>query len=63
MCSSLMILLTCPVAEMQAEIIMPVTFGDGMVLQRDAPLRIFGQASEGAEVVDRIQWPDGKGDY
>jgi sialate O-acetylesterase len=47
---SLMILLTFPSAEIRAEIIMPVTFGDGMVLQRDAPLRIFGQASEGAEV-------------
>jgi sialate O-acetylesterase len=34
----------------QAQVIMPVTFGDGMVLQREMPLRIFGEASEGARI-------------
>ena len=33
---------------------MPVTFGDGMVLQRDMPVRIFGEASEGASVTVRF---------
>lgn len=33
-----------------AEIMMPVTFGDGMVLQRNMPIRVFGQESDGASV-------------
>jgi sialate O-acetylesterase len=33
-----------------AKITMPVTFGDGMVLQRDMPIRIFGEASESTSV-------------
>jgi sialate O-acetylesterase len=37
-----------------AEVIMPLAFGDGMVLQRDMPLRIFGEASEGARITVRI---------
>lgn len=31
-------------ATASAEIIMPVTFCDGMVLQREMPVRVFGQA-------------------
>jgi sialate O-acetylesterase len=37
-----------------AKITMPVTFGDGMVLQREMPLRLFGEASEGASVTVRF---------
>jgi len=37
-----------------AKISMPVTFGDGMVLQREMPLRIFGEASEGASITVRF---------
>jgi hypothetical protein len=32
------------------KITMSVTFGDGMVLQGDIPVRIFGEASEGASI-------------
>ncbi|MCP4786342.1 MAG: sialate O-acetylesterase [Fuerstiella sp.] len=42
------------IQETQAEILLPVTFGHSMVLQRDAPLRIFGKASKGAEVTVEI---------
>ena len=37
-----------------AKITMPVTFGDGMVLQREMPLRLFGEASEGVSVTVRF---------
>jgi len=37
-----------------AEIILPVLFRDGMVLQREEPLRIFGQASDGAPITVRL---------
>jgi hypothetical protein len=33
-----------------AKLIMPVTFGDGMVLQRVAAVTIFGEASEDASI-------------
>ena len=37
-----------------AKISMPVTFGNGMVLQREMPVRIFGEASEGATLTVRF---------
>jgi sialate O-acetylesterase len=33
---------------------MPVTFGDGMVLQRNMPIRIFGEATDGANITVRL---------
>jgi sialate O-acetylesterase len=42
------------IISLKAEIIMPVTFGDSMVLQREKPLRIFGQASEGAIITIQL---------
>lgn len=42
------------IATAQAAIVMSVSFGDGMVLQRDAPIRVFGQASEGAVVTVQL---------
>ncbi len=36
------------------EITMPVTFGNGMVLQRDMAVRIFGEATEGATITVRF---------
>lgn len=35
---------------LQAAITMPVLFGDGMVFQRQAPIRIFGQATDGSQI-------------
>jgi len=40
--------------EALAEVFMPVLFGDGMVLQREMPIRIFGEASDGATVTVRF---------
>ncbi|MDA3927311.1 MAG: hypothetical protein PF904_21785 [Kiritimatiellae bacterium] len=37
-----------------AEIVMPVVFRDGMVMQREAPLRVFGQAADGALITVRL---------
>ena len=37
-----------------AKLIMPVTFGDGMVLQRDTAVTIFGEASEGCGDLEDI---------
>tara|TARA_B100000809_G_scaffold124955_1_gene123210 strand:+ start:312 stop:1868 length:1557 start_codon:yes stop_codon:yes gene_type:complete len=36
------------------KITMPVTFGNGMVLQRDMAVRIFGEATEGATITVRF---------
>lgn len=33
-----------------AEIVLPVLFCDGMVLQREAPIRVFGRATDGASI-------------
>ena len=33
-----------------AEIVMPVTFGNGMVLQREMPVRVFGKASADSSI-------------
>ena len=48
--------LFCLLSQIQAvaKITMPVTFGNGMVLQREMPSRIFGEASEGASVTVRF---------
>ena len=48
----LLIYVFCLLLQTQAfaKIAMPVTFGDGMVLQREMPVRIFGGAPEGASV-------------
>lgn len=48
------IILCLFIINLKAEIIMPVTFGDGMVLQREKPLRIFGQATEGALITIQL---------
>ncbi len=45
--------LTCSI-QANAEITMPVTFGDGMVLQRNMPIRIFGEATDGANITVRL---------
>ncbi|MCP4314436.1 MAG: sialate O-acetylesterase, partial [Bacteroidetes bacterium] len=52
----LSVMVLCLMFQIQAEakVIMPVLFGDGMVLQRDMPLRIFGEASEGASITVRL---------
>ncbi|WP_430817181.1 sialate O-acetylesterase [Carboxylicivirga sp. RSCT41] len=44
----------CILVQVKAEITMPVAFGNGMVLQRDMPVRIFGQASDGAYITVRF---------
>ncbi len=48
--------LLCLLLQIQAfaKISMPVTFGNGMVLQREMPVRIFGEASEGATITVRF---------
>lgn len=43
-----------------AKLIMPVTFGDGMVLQRDTAVKIFGEASEGASITVRLNGAEKK---
>jgi len=43
-------LLTCSTAVL-ADVSLPVLFGNNMVLQRDKPLRIWGQAAAGEKVV------------
>jgi sialate O-acetylesterase len=45
--------LACSI-QANAEITMPVTFGDGMVLQRNMPIRIFGEATDGANITVRL---------
>ncbi len=52
----LLIYVFCLLLQTQAfaKIAMPVTFGDGMVLQREMPVRIFGEAPEGASVTVRL---------
>ncbi len=43
-----------------AKLIMPVIFGDGMVLQRDTAVTLFGQASEGASITVRFNGTEQK---
>ena len=43
-----------------AKLIMPVTLGDGMVLQRDTAVTIFGEASEGASITVRLNGTEQK---
>ena len=43
-----------------AKLIMPVTFGDGMVLQRDTAVTVFGEASEGASITVRLNGAEKK---
>lgn len=56
------ILVLCFLAQSfaSAQLIMPVTFGDGMVLQRDTAVTIFGEASEGASITVRLNGAEKK---
>lgn len=46
----LAVCVSCLWMNVSAEIVMPVTFGDGMVLQREMPIRVFGQATDETSV-------------
>ncbi|MFT4692491.1 MAG: sialate O-acetylesterase [Limisphaerales bacterium] len=37
-----------------AEVVLPVLFRDGMVLQREAPIRVFGQATDDSSITVRL---------
>jgi sialate O-acetylesterase len=43
-------LLAAPLAAARAEVTLPALFGSGMVLQRDAPIRVWGKAAPGEKV-------------
>ena len=44
----------------QADAQLAGVFGDHMVLQREAPIRVWGQASPGETVQVQFSWPIGK---
>ncbi len=46
-------ILTLPIANLQADVILPEVISDNMVLQKDIPLKIWGWAAGGEEVPSR----------
>ena len=48
---TLLALLVLPVTALRAEVVLPATFADNMLLQRDKPLPVYGLAKPGEKVV------------
>ncbi|MDD4538444.1 MAG: sialate O-acetylesterase [Lentisphaeria bacterium] len=48
---TLLALLSLPAAALHAEVVLPATFADNMLLQRDKPLPVYGRAKPGEKVV------------